>query len=165
MSKERLYLYDTTLRDGAQTPGIDFTLIDKELVTELLDDFGIDYVEGGFPGANPLDSEFFEKKRTSRARFTAFGMVKRVGVSVSNDPGLKALFDAEADAICFVAKSWDYQVRVALRVSEEENLDSIRQSVTAAKDAGREVLVRLRAFLRRLQGQSRLRARLRQGRL
>jgi 2-isopropylmalate synthase len=141
MSKERLYLYDTTLRDGAQTPGVDFTLIDKEQIAELLDGFGIDYVEGGYPGANPLDSKFFEKKRTRRARFTAFGMVKRAGVSLSNDPGLKALLDAEADAICFVAKSWDYQVKVALGISEEENLDSIRQSVTAAKEAGREVLL------------------------
>ncbi len=141
MSKERLYLYDTTLRDGAQTPGVDFTLFDKELVAELLDGLGVDYVEGGYPGANPLDNEFFERKRTKRARFAAFGMVKRAGVSLSNDPGLKVLLDAKADAICFVAKSWDYQVKVALGVSGEENLESIRQSVTAAKEAGREVLL------------------------
>ena len=141
MSKERLYLFDTTLRDGAQTNGVDFTLEDKVLVAGMLDDLGIDYVEGGYPGANPTDTAFFEAKRTSRAAFTAFGMTKRAGVSLSNDPGLRALIDASADAICFVAKTWDYQVRVALGSTEEENLDGIRQSVTAAKEAGREVLL------------------------
>jgi 2-isopropylmalate synthase len=141
MSKERLYLFDTTLRDGAQTNGIDFTLEDKILIAGLLDELGIDYVEGGYPGANLTDTAFFEKRRTSRAAFTAFGMTKRAGVSVSNDPGLRALIDASADAICFVAKTWDYHVRVALGATEEENLEGIRQSVTAAKDAGREVLL------------------------
>ncbi len=141
MSKERLYLYDTTLRDGAQTPGVDFTLLDKELIAELLDDLGIDYIEGGYPGANPLDSEFFGERRTKRARFTAFGMVKRAGVSASNDPGLRALLDTEADSICFVAKASDYHVKVVLGVTDEENLESIRQSVAAAKEAGREVLL------------------------
>ena len=141
MNRERIYLYDTTLRDGAQTPGVDFTLADKELIAGLLDDLGIDYVEGGYPGANPLDTDFFTEKRTKRASFTAFGMVKRVGVSVSNDPGLRGLIDADADSICFVAKAWDYHVRVALGVSEEEVLESIRQSVEAASAAGREVLI------------------------
>jgi 2-isopropylmalate synthase len=141
MSKERLYLFDTTLRDGAQTNGVDFTLEDKVQVAGLLDDLGIDYVEGGYPGANPMDTAFFEAKRTGRATFTAFGMTKRAGVSVSNDPGLRALLSAQADAICFVAKTWDYHVRVALGATEEENLDGIRQSVTAAREAGREVLL------------------------
>jgi 2-isopropylmalate synthase len=141
MSKERVYLYDTTLRDGAQTPGVDFTLIDKELVADLLDEFGIDYVEGGYPGANPLDTEFFQQKRTRNARFAAFGMVKRAGVSLSNDPGINGLLDAKADAICFVAKAWDYHVKVALGISNEENLDNVRESVGAAVDAGREVLL------------------------
>ena len=141
MSKERLYLFDTTLRDGAQTSGVDFTLEDKVAVAGMLDALGVDYVEGGYPGANLTDSAFFEKKRTSRATFTAFGMTKRAGVSLSNDPGLKALLDASADAICFVAKTWDYQVRVALQTTEEENLDGVRQSVTAAREAGREVLL------------------------
>jgi len=141
MSKERLYLFDTTLRDGAQTPGVDFTLLDKQLIAELLDELGVDYVEGGYPGANPRDTEFFAAPRTERAQFTAFGMVKRAGVSVSNDPGLRALLEAEGSAICFVAKAWDYQVKVALGVSEEENLDSVRQSVAAAREAGKEVLL------------------------
>src|SRR5664279_1673198 len=141
MSKDRLYLFDTTLRDGAQTSGVDFTLEDKVLIAGLLDELGIDYVEGGYPGANPTDSAFFESKRTSHAAFTAFGMTKRAGVSVSNDPGLRALIGASADAICFVAKTWDYQVRVALGATEEENLEGIRQSVAEAREAGREVLL------------------------
>jgi 2-isopropylmalate synthase len=141
MSKERLYLFDTTLRDGAQTNGVDFTLDDKVLVAGLLDKLGVDYVEGGYPGANPTDNALFEKKRTARATFTAFGMTKRAGVSVSNDPGLKALLDAKADAICFVAKTWDYHVKVALGATDEENLEGIAQSVTAAREAGKEVLL------------------------
>ncbi len=139
--KERLYLFDTTLRDGAQTNGVDFALEDKVQVAGILDRLGIDYVEGGYPGANPTDTAFFETRRTERATFTAFGMTKRPGVSLSNDPGLRALLDAKSDAICFVAKTWDYHVRVALQTTEEENLDGIRQSVTAAREAGKEVLL------------------------
>src|SRR5690606_14813299 len=103
--KERIYLYDTTLRDGQQTPGIDFSLDDKIAVTHMLDEFGLDYIEGGYPGANPTDTTFFEVKRTGRARFAAFGMTKRVGVSASNDPGLASLLRSASDAACFVAKS------------------------------------------------------------
>jgi 2-isopropylmalate synthase len=142
MSRERLYLFDTTLRDGAQTNGVDFTLHDKQLIAEMLDDLGIDYVEGGYPGANPTDTEFFSKKpRLENAIFTAFGMTRRPGRSVSNDPGVGGLLDAKADAICFVAKSSAYQVRVALETTNEENLASIRDSVKAAKAAGREVML------------------------
>src|ERR1700742_5296239 len=142
MSRERLYLFDTTLRDGAQTNGVDFTLADKQVIAHMLDDLGIDYVEGGYPGANPVDTEFFaEKPKLDHARFTAFGMTRRAGRSVSNDPGLAALIEAEADAICFVAKSSAYQVRVALETTNEENLASIRDSVAAAASAGREVMV------------------------
>jgi 2-isopropylmalate synthase len=141
MRKERLYLFDTTLRDGAQTSGVDFALEDKVAIAAMLDKLGIDYVEGGYPGANPTDNAFFERKRTGRAIFTAFGMTKRAGASVSNDPGLRALLDAKADAICFVAKTSDYQVRVALGTTEAENLEGIRFSVEAARGAGREVLL------------------------
>jgi 2-isopropylmalate synthase len=141
MGRERIYLFDTTLRDGAQTSGIDFSLADKVLVAGLLDELGIDYVEGGYPGANPTDTAFFEEKRTPRATFTAFGMTKRPGISLSNDPGIRDLLAAKADAICFVAKTWDYQVKVALKASEQENLEGIRQSVAAARQAGREVLL------------------------
>ncbi|MEQ8700027.1 MAG: citramalate synthase [Bauldia litoralis] len=141
MSKERLYLFDTTLRDGAQTNGVDFSVEDKVQVARLLDGLGVDYVEGGYPGANPTDTAFFAEKRTKRATFTAFGMTKRPGVSLSNDPGLKLLLDAKADAICFVAKTWDYHVEVALGTTNEANLESISQSVSAAREAGKEVLL------------------------
>jgi 2-isopropylmalate synthase len=142
MSRERLYLFDTTLRDGAQTNGVDFTLQDKQAIAKMLDDLGIDYVEGGYPGANPTDTELFaHKPALGHARFTAFGMTRRPGRSASNDPGLAALIEAKADAICFVAKSWAYQVRVALETTKDENLASIRDSVKAARAAGREVMV------------------------
>jgi 2-isopropylmalate synthase len=139
--KERLHLFDTTLRDGAQTSGVDFTLPDKLAIARMLDTLGIDYVEGGYPGANPIDSELFAEPRKLKATFTAFGMTRRPGRSVSNDPGLNALLEAKADAICFVAKSWDYHVRVALETTLEENLASIRDSVRSARERGREVLL------------------------
>jgi 2-isopropylmalate synthase len=141
MMRERLYLFDTTLRDGAQTNGVDFTLADKLAIAGMLDELGIDYVEGGYPGANPTDTELFNDKRNLKTAFTAFGMTRRPGRSTSNDPGLTALLAAQADAICFVAKSWDYHVKVALETTEEENLASIRDSVRVAKARGREVLL------------------------
>ncbi|WP_206073727.1 citramalate synthase [Mesorhizobium sophorae] len=141
MTRERLYLFDTTLRDGQQTPGIDFSVEDKIAIAKLLDAFGLDYVEGGYPGANPTDTAFFQEKRTARAKFVAFGMTKRAGVSASNDPGLAALVQSKSDAICFVAKSWDYHVRVALGCTNEENLDAIKASVEAAIAAGKEAMV------------------------
>jgi 2-isopropylmalate synthase len=141
MQRERLYLFDTTLRDGAQTNGVDFTLADKLAIARMLDELGVDYVEAGYPGANPTDSSFFAERRPMRGHLTAFGMTRRPGRSTSNDPGLVALLEAQADAICFVAKSWDFHVRVALETTEEENLASIRDSVRAAKAKGREVLL------------------------
>lgn len=141
MKKERIYLFDTTLRDGQQTPGVDFSVEDKIVIATMLDAFGMDYVEGGYPGANPTDTAFFQQKRTTRSTFVAFGMTKRAGVSTSNDPGLAALVQSKADAICFVAKSWDYHVRVALGCADEENLDAIAASVQAARAAGKEPMV------------------------
>jgi 2-isopropylmalate synthase len=141
MARERLFLFDTTLRDGAQTNGVDFTLADKLAIAKMLDALGIDYVEGGYPGANPIDTELFSEHRNLATAFTAFGMTRRPGRSASNDPGLAALLEAKADAICFVAKAWDYHVRVALETTPEENLASIRDSVRAARSRGREVLL------------------------
>jgi 2-isopropylmalate synthase len=141
MTRERLYLFDTTLRDGAQTTGVDFSLEDKRQIAALLDRLGVDYVEGGYPGANPVDTKFFERKPTKRARFAAFGMTKRPGRSVENDPGVAALLAADADAIVFVAKSWDYHVHVALGCTLDENLESIETSVRAAVKAGREAML------------------------
>ena len=139
--KSRLYLYDTTLRDGAQTSGVDFSVDDKIIVARMIEGLGLAYIEGGYPGANPTDDAFFTEKRTTKARFVAFGMTKRPGVSLSNDPGVAALLAAEADAVTFVAKSWDYHVDVALKTTLEDNIDCIRQSVAAAVAAGREAMV------------------------
>jgi 2-isopropylmalate synthase len=141
MSKDRLYIFDTTLRDGAQTAGIEFSLEDKISIAGLLEELGVDYVEGGYPGANPVDTEFFERRRTSRAKFTAFGMTKRAGRSAANDPGVQALLNSQADATCFVAKTWDHQVKVALEISLEENLDNLRDTVAAAVASGKEALI------------------------
>jgi 2-isopropylmalate synthase len=141
MSKERLYIFDTTLRDGQQMDGVDFTVADKLKVIRLLDELGVDYVEGGYPGANPTDTALFSEPRKMGPKFTAFGMTKRAGRSASNDPGLAQTLAAKADAICLVAKSSAYQVRVALRVEPEDNLASIKESVAAAKATGREVLI------------------------
>ena len=142
MSRTRIYLLDTTLRDGAQTTGVDFSLDDKKMVASLLDGLGLDYIEGGYPGANPLDTEFFSRRPKFRqARFAAFGMTKRAGRSAANDPGVAALLDAEADAITFVAKTWDYHVHVALGCTLEENIEGITQSIEAARARGREVML------------------------
>ena len=141
MSKERLYLFDTTLRDGAQTAGIEFSLEDKIRIAALLEEIGVDYVEGGYPGANVVDDAFFAKPRTRRATFTAFGMTKRSGRSVGNDPGLQAVFNCVAPAVCLVGKSSERQVKVALGISGEENLKGLRESVEAAVAAGKEVVV------------------------
>jgi 2-isopropylmalate synthase len=139
--RERLYLFDTTLRDGAQTNGVDFTLADKFAIMRMLDELGVDYIEGGYPGANLTDTQLFSQTHKLNTIFTAFGMTRRPGRSTSNDPGLNALLSANAQAICFVAKSWDYHVRVALETTLEENLASIRESVRAAKQKRREVLL------------------------
>ena len=139
--RERIYLFDTTLRDGQQTPGVDFSVEDKIAIANMLDHFGIDYVEGGYPGANPTDTAFFSKRRTGRAKMTAFGMTKRAGVSASNDPGLAALIGAAGDAVCLVAKSWDYHVKVALGISNEDNLECIADSIAAVAASGKEALL------------------------
>src|SRR5690606_22055495 len=129
------------LRDGAQANGVDFTLADKLAIARMLDELGIDHVEGGYPGANPTDTELFALDRELMETFTTFGMARRPGRSASNVPGLPVHLDAHDGAICFVAKSWDYHVRVALETSDEENIASIRDSVRAAKAKGMEVLL------------------------
>ncbi|WP_116654301.1 citramalate synthase [Pelagibacterium sediminicola] len=141
MTKERLYLFDTTLRDGAQTTGVEFSLEDKITIAGLLDGLGIDYVEGGYPGANVVDTALFEEKRTTSAQFVAFGMTKRAGRSVANDPGIQDLVGSAADAVCFVSKAWDHQVKLALGISTKENLKSLSESIAAAIAAGKEAFV------------------------
>ncbi len=138
--KERVALYDTTLRDGAQTQGVDFSVEDKRIIAEALDHLGIDYVEGGWPGANPTDDAFFaDPPLLKHARFVAFGMTKRSGRSAANDPGLAALLTSRAIALCLVGKCWDYQVDVALGIPRPENVDNIAESVAAGVRT-REVL-------------------------
>ncbi|NMA98604.1 MAG: citramalate synthase [Phyllobacteriaceae bacterium] len=146
MSRERLYLFDTTLRDGAQTAGIEFSLEDKIAITRLLEELGVDYIEGGYPGANPVDTDFFAENRTRKATFTAFGMTKRAGRSASNDPGVTAIVQSAAAATCFVAKAWDYQVELALGSTTDEHLEGITDTVKTAAAAGKEVLVDLEHF-------------------
>jgi len=129
MNKERLYIFDTTLRDGAQTQGVDFSIDDKEKISIALDNLGVDYIEGGWPGANPTDTEFFQKKHNFKnAKLTSFGMTKKLGRSADNDPGLSALMNSNTTSICLVGKSWDFHVDVALGISNEENLENISES-------------------------------------
>ena len=129
MSKDKLYIFDTTLRDGAQTQGVDFSLDDKLKIAQLLDSLGVDYIEGGWPGANPTDTEFFQKNiKYNNSILTSFGMTKRTGRSVENDPGLSALLNSNTKAVCLVGKSWDFHVDVALGITEKENLENIIES-------------------------------------
>ncbi len=129
MNKDKLYIFDTTLRDGAQTQGVDFSLEDKLKIANSLDNLGVDYIEGGWPGANPTDTEFFQKNiKFNNSILTAFGMTKRTGRSAENDPGLSALLNSNTKAICLVGKTWDFHVDIALGITEKENLDNISES-------------------------------------
>ena len=129
MSKEKIFIFDTTLRDGAQTEGVDFSLTDKKKIATLLSEIGIDYIEGGWPGANPVDTEFFSKPfKLNKSIFTAFGMTKKTGRSAENDPSLSSLINASCPAICIVGKSWDFHVKTALGIKNEENLENIKET-------------------------------------
>ena len=129
MSKERLYIFDTTLRDGAQTQGVDFSIDDKEKIASALDNLGVDYIEGGWPGANPTDTEFFQKKiNLKNSKLTAFGMTKKTGRSADNDPGISAILNTNTSSVCLVGKTWDFHVDIALGISNEENLENISES-------------------------------------
>ena len=129
MSKEKIYIFDTTLRDGAQTEGVNFSIDDKIKIAMTLSKLGVDYLEGGWPGANTLDTTFFNNPpKLTNTTLTAFGMTKRSGRSAENDPGLSALLNSKAPAICLVGKSWDFHVDVALGITNEENLENIKES-------------------------------------
>jgi 2-isopropylmalate synthase len=141
-SKERLYLFDTTLRDGAETQGIDFSAAEKRRIAATLDDLGIDYVEGGDPSTNDTDAAFFAARPNFKhARFTAYGRTKRAGRALADDPGFRAVLQSKADAICLVAKAWDYHVRVALGISRDENIRGVIESVKAVRGARKESLI------------------------
>ena len=139
MSGEKIWLFDTTLRDGGQTRGVDFTHADKLAIATALDEIGMDYVEAGWPGANPTDDAFFATPPALKtAKIVAFGMTRRGGRSTANDPGLNAVIDAEVPATCLVGKTWDFHVETAIKTTLTENLEMISQSVAAAKKRGRE---------------------------
>jgi 2-isopropylmalate synthase len=140
MTRDRLFLFDTTLRDGQQTQGVQFSTEEKRRIAETLDALGIDYIEGGWPGANPTDSEFFAAPPQTRATLTAFGMTKRAGRSAENDDVLAAVLDARTPAVCLVGKTHDFHVTEALGITLEENLENIRKSVEHVVSKGREAL-------------------------
>ncbi len=138
---DRVYLFDTTLRDGQQTRGVDFTVADKIAIARALDALGVAYVEGGWPGANPTDDRFFaEPPKLEQARLVAFGMTRRPGRSAENDPGLAAILDARVPAVCLVGKTWDFHVDVALEIERDENVAMIRDSMKRSIAVGREAM-------------------------
>ncbi len=141
MTREKIHLYDTTLRDGQQTHGVAFSFKDKTRIATALDALGIDYIEGGWPGANPTDSDFFETPpKLQTAIFTAFGMTKRAGYSAENDSVLAAVMNANTPAVCLVGKTHDFHVSTALNISLEENLENIDKSIRYIVQSGREAL-------------------------
>ena len=138
--KEKLYIFDTTLRDGAQTYGVDFNVDEKKLLAKKLDELGVDYIEGGWPGANSTDTKFFnEDLKFKNSMFTAFGMTKKSGRSAENDPGLAAMININAPSACVVGKSWDFHVDLALGITNEENLENIGESVKFLAKTKKEV--------------------------
>lgn len=138
---ERLWLFDTTLRDGQQTQGVQFSVADKVQIAQALDALGLDYIEGGWPGANPTDSEFFRAAPATRATMTAFGMTKRAGRSAENDDVLAAVLDAATPAVCLVGKAHPFHVETALGITTDENLANIRASVAHVTAKGREAIL------------------------
>jgi 2-isopropylmalate synthase len=138
--KDRLYLYDTTLRDGQQTQGVQFSTEEKHEIAAALDHLGVDYIEGGWPGANPTDSAFFAAAPKTKAIFTAFGMTKRAGRSAENDEVLAGVLNAGTRSVCLVGKTHDFHVTTALGITLEENLDNIGKSVAYLVAQGREAL-------------------------
>ena len=140
MKSERLFLFDTTLRDGQQTQGVQFSTEEKTEIAHLLDALGLDYIEGGWPGANPTDDAFFDKRPETLATFTAFGMTKRAGRSAENCDVLAAVLNAGTSAVCLVGKTHDFHVEKALGISLDENRHGIRESIAHLVNKGREAI-------------------------
>ncbi len=139
----KVYIYDTTLRDGSQAEGVNFSLEDKIRIARKLDEFGIDYIEGGWPYANPKDSMFFQRiseEGLENAKLVAFGSTRRVGKKVEEDPQVEALIKSGANSITIFGKTWDLHVREALRTSLEENLQMVYDTVRLLKDNVHEVI-------------------------
>ena len=141
MSKERLYIFDTTLRDGAQTQGVDFSIEDKEKIATALDNLGVDYIEGRWPGANPTDTEFLNKNHDFKnAKITAFGMTKKTEHSAENDPMISSLINSKTSSICIFGKAWDFHVDIALGITKEENLKNISESAKHIVQSSKEFM-------------------------
>ena len=141
MSKEKIFIFDTTLRDGAQTEGVDFSVEDKNKIAKVLSEVGVDYIEGGWPGANPIDTEFFSKPISlGKSIFTAFGMTKKTGRSAENDPSLSPLINASCPAVCVVGKAWDFHVKIALGINNKDNLENIKDTAKHIVKNGKEFL-------------------------
>ena len=139
----RIQTFDTTLRDGTQGEAVSFSVDDKLVIAQKLDELGIDYVEGGWPNSNPKDKEFFQRAKEVKlkhARLTAFGSTRFAKNKVDQDPNVRALLEAETPAVSIFGKSWDLHVKRALGIDEEENLKLISETVKFLKDAGREVV-------------------------
>lgn len=139
----RIQLYDTTLRDGSQGEGVNFSLQDKLAITRRLDELGFDYIEGGYPLSNPKDEEYFQRVSElplRHAKICAFGMTRRKGVTAAEDIGMQALIRSGAPVCTIVGKTWDLHVTEVLRVSLEENLAMIRDSISYVKSQGREAI-------------------------
>ena len=139
----RIQIYDTTLRDGSQGEGVNFSLQDKLLITQRLDELGFDYIEGGYPLSNQKDEEYFQRVAEmdlQHAKVAAFGMTRRRGVAAEDDIGMRALRDSKAPVCTVVGKAWDLHVKEVLRIDEAENLAMIRDSVAFLHAEGREVL-------------------------
>lgn len=139
----RIQLYDTTLRDGSQGEGVNFSLQDKLAITCRLDELGFDYIEGGYPLSNPKDEEYFQRVSElplRHAKICAFGMTRRKGVTAAEDIGMQALIRSGAPVCTIVGKTWDLHVTEVLRVSLEENLAMIRDSISYVKSQGREAI-------------------------
>lgn len=141
--QSRIEVYDTTLRDGTQALGVSLSVQDKLLIAHAMDDLGVDYIEGGYPLSNPKDEAFFQEARKadfSSAKVAAFGMTRRKGVQADDDPGMQALLRSECPTLTVVGKTWDLHVRDVLRVSGEENLAMIAESIALLVSRGREVI-------------------------
>ncbi|HLD28988.1 MAG TPA: citramalate synthase, partial [bacterium] len=138
----RISIYDTTLRDGTQGSGINFSLQDKLRITETLEDLGIEYVEGGWPGSNPKDIHFFSevRKKKRRIKISAFGSTRRKNIPAGKDENLRKLVAVRPDAFCIFGKTWLFHVEKALRTDPEENIRMISSSIRYLKKTGREVL-------------------------
>jgi len=139
-ARTRLSLFDTTLRDGQQTQGVQFSAAEKVQIAQALDALGVDYIEGGWPGANPTDSDFFATAPQTQAKMTAFGMTKRVGRSAANDDVLAAVLNAGTSSICLVGKTHPFHVTTALGVTLAENRDAIAETFAHLRALGREAL-------------------------